>query len=297
MTSEAARAAIAKDIDDAVSLGVTYTPMVFVNGHEWKWYQSRGTLVDLVDRVARQALQTVTPPNAVERLTADWRAAPLIRSITGGDPQPLPVPRFSGDLLPAENEARDDRPDVIIALDYTLDGTSLALRELAALAEEGVAFRLFVWQFPANAECNPLPGLPRNATPSCLASLLVTATAMTAGTDAASVVHEWLRTNRENIALEAILPILATLPGGSQPILAAFTDGRALERTRQEAAALSSRMQVRSLPTIIVDRRPIPRWEHPGAAPRELFRTIIAEAAATRLRQRGEIAQPDGLGR
>ncbi len=288
MTSDPVRAAVAADIEDAVALGVTYTPMVFVNGHEWKWYRTSQSLADLVSRVSSQSLAVVAPPGASERLVDDWRAGSAIRSLDAEELQPFTL----------RDGPADGRkvPDVVVWLDYTISGTGILDRELAALAAEGIDFRLRVYQFPASDACNPMTGLGPGKPEACLASLIACAAGIVGGDAGYRAAHAWLVAHPDEISLEAIAPTFDSLPGGRAAVLAAFGDGRALDLTRRQAELLSKRIRVQSLPTLVVNGRVMPRWEHPGAPPREVLRELLRAAAAERSGQRGEVTKPDGLG-
>jgi protein-disulfide isomerase/uncharacterized membrane protein len=289
MTSESVRAAVTGDVDDALALGVTFTPMVFVNGREWKWYRSRQTLAELVAAISAEALPTIAPPSAADRLVDEWRSASPLRPMDPSEPQPFT-------LIAGPPDARDI-PEVLLWLDYTVPGAAILDRELAALAAEGVAFRARVYQFPASSSCNDMIGLAAGKPESCLASLVAASAGIVGGDEGFRAAHTWLVTHANEISLESIAPTLDTLPGGRAAVIAAFGDGRGLDLTKRQAELLSKRTRVQSLPTLVVDGRVMPRWEHPGAPARVILRTLLAAAVEERSRQRGEIPKADGLGR
>ncbi len=296
MTSDAVRAVVADDIEDAVALGVTFTPMVFVNGVEWKWYRSRDRLVDLVDRVSAVAGPAVVPPSAAERLVDEWRAGARLRPISREE-RSLAGPQPESEAAAAARAAGRPVPQVDLWLDFTTPATATLIAELDALAREGVVFRRTDFHFPASNSCNELRGLGPGRPEACLAALITAASGIVAGPEARGRVAAWLLANGDAISLEALVPTLeglAELPaqgpdgspiGDGSPsavraaVLAAFGDGRALDRVRRESSLLWSRTMPQSLPAVVVNDRLLPRWEHPGASPREVLRLLIDSAA------------------
>lgn len=277
--------AIAGDIRDALSLGVTYTPMVFVNGREWKWYQTRGRLVDLVDRVITQSLPAVAPVSALEKMVDEWRTAKSIGELAAETPAFL--------LLRAEDRAAAV-PQVRVWLDYTVPGSAVLDRHLRELAAAGVPFDLWVYQFPASSQCNDMMGLPTGRPESCVGSLAACAAGIVGGEAAFRGTHDWLLAHAEGISLAGISKLWDGLPGGRRDALAAFSDGRAREVVLRQAEAIYRRAAVTAVPILVVNGRVVPRWEHPGAPARELLGAILAEAAKEleSSSQAGEVAKP-----
>jgi protein-disulfide isomerase len=302
MNSEEAHAAIAADIEDAVALGVTFTPMVFVNGVEWKWFRARDRIGNLVDRVATAATQLdpsrptpqATPPSAAERLVDEWRASRRLPAISAEERAMAGVhPETEATANALQNG--ESVPRVDIWLDYTTPATATLLSELDALAAEGLVFRRTDFQFPVSRGCNELGSLREDRPEACLAALITAATGVAIGADARLQVSKWLQAHRESISLEAILPFIDSLsaapadasgqsdrePSSTRAaVLAAFGDGRALDRVHRESALLWRRMMPQSLPAIVVNDRLLPRWEHPGAPAREVLRLLIETAAS-----------------
>ena len=297
MTSDEVRAAVAADIEDAVALGVTFTPMVFVNGVEWKWYRSRDRLRDLVDRVSAAAGPMGVPPSAAERLVDEWRAGARMRAISAEE-RALAGPQSESSATAAARLAGQPIPQVDLWLDYTTPATATLLRELDALAAEGVVFRRTDFHFPVSSGCNELRGLGSGRPESCLGALIAAAAGIVAGPEARARVADWLVAHGDSISLESLLPTLDALddeqggdtasdadgkradpPAMRSAVLAAFGDGRALDRVQRESSLLWTRTMPQSLPAVVVNDRLLPRWEHPGAPPREVLRLLIESAA------------------
>ena len=281
IAGQEATTAVADDIDDAVALGVTFTPMVFVNGREWKWYQTRSRLVDLVDRVRTQSLERIAPPSAAGRLVEDWQSA---RRITSLDEESLPpflllAPSVAPD---GAREGDDNVPHVRLWLDYTLPGSGILDQAFKALASEGLRFRVSVYQFPASSQCNDMRGLPVGTPESCLAALAAAAGGIVGGESGFRLTHDWLIAHPNDISLAGLTPMWDTLPGERKAFTSAYSDGRAMEIVRGHAAAIVSRAAVTAVPIVMVDERIVPRWDHPGAPAIDVLRAIVRAAAVER---------------
>lgn len=272
--------AIARDVADATALGVTFTPMIFVNGREWKYYQigagGPGTLIALVDRLAKEVPPVATPPDAAGKLVEDWRAAlpfqpPLAASST-------PTAHLVFDASQGDFTA----PDLVLWLDYRLPGARMVDAGLRELAAEGVRFRYRVLQFPATKACNPRSGFEGGDARACLAAAAAIATRELGGDAAYATMHAWLLHNAATASAEAIIAAAVAQGIDRKAFVAAFSDGSVLAKVQAEADLLNDRMRVTSLPLIAIDDRPVPRWSHPGTDVREFFRQAIHAAAEAR---------------
>jgi protein-disulfide isomerase len=256
--------AISDDVRDAVQLGVTFTPMIFVNGREWRWYRSKGALAELVDRVSKQAIPAVAPMNATEKMVEEWQSGRRAQGIDDASPPPFQLHHPAGEESSAEVAA--PLPVVRIWLDYTVSGSTLLCQTLDGLAAEGLAFELLVYQFPASAQCNDMPGLFDGNPESCVASLAAASAGIVGGEQAFRATHDWLIAHRESIDLVDIMAVWDTLPGRRKEYLEALRAGA-----------------VTSVPVLMVDDRVVPRWDHPGSSPRAIVGGVIAAAAAERV--------------
>jgi protein-disulfide isomerase len=270
--STEAASAVATDIAEAIALGVTYVPMVFVNGVEWTWYAPGMDvrLGDLVDRVAKARTPRKAPPDAIAKFVADWRLATPLRPSASGAPR--------GALL--RDGDRSDVPEIMVWLDYRVPGSRVLDQALRDLAADGPPFRWRVFQFPANAACNAMRGLPEGDPRACLASALAVAAGIAGGDEGFRRMHRWLLDQTEEITADAAAQIVPSEERSR--FLEALGSGTALEMVRAEADALNGALRVQAVPTVVIDGRPVPRWEHPGAAPVEVLRRLLEAAHAER---------------
>ncbi|MDZ4828700.1 MAG: thioredoxin domain-containing protein [Phycisphaerae bacterium] len=263
--------AVKADVADAIALGVTFTPMVFVNGHEWKWYLVGGTLAQLVERVGSLADAPVAPPEAVAKLVDDWRVAPRIEALAA--PTTLGRELVSSDGMPA------NAPEVRVWIDARLQGARVVDTALRQLIADGVPMRVRVFQFPATDQCNPGSGFKGGDGRSCLSSAAAVAAGMIGGDEAFRAMHAWLIAQGTNVDMAAILKEAADLKLDAARFQAAFSTGEALARVREEADVLNHATKATMVPTVVVNGRIIPRWSHPGAETAAIVRAVIERAA------------------
>jgi protein-disulfide isomerase len=297
MSSPEVAAAIRSDVEDAVALGVTFTPMVFVNGVEWKWYaggsRQRSTLGDVLVRAVGS--QRATPPSAVEKLVDDWARVPALPNLARRLPGDLPRRPQDGAESSSPIESPGGRPFVVAYLDYAVEGSRILDAALMRLAEEGVDFTWIVRPFPASSACNEMAGLPSAASTPCDLARIVAAADAVGGGDAARRAHEVLLRDAAVdadgiVAVESEVAAqleeasrASSTPSRRTEAVARFREAlvvpSTLARIRAQAASLHRSTTVRSVPTLVVDGRVVPRWEHPGATPDAVLRAILTRAA------------------
>lgn len=279
LASEAVRdevtAALRTDIDDAIALGVTYTPMVFVNGREWKWYVVPGSLDELITRVAGDAFDEIAPPDASEKLVDDWRLGRRVAAL--GAPTHLGVV-----LQEASHPGSDvatDVPEVRVWLDARLSGTKELLQALRAVADGGTRFRLRVLQCPASSECNPASVFRESDPRACAASAAVVGADLLGGRDAARAMLDGVVEAGPEVDLGRLRGLAASIGLDAAEFDRSIESSALRDRVRAEAALLANATSVRQLPTLVIGARVVPRWSHPGADTVRVLRSIIEDAA------------------
>ncbi|MFO0826954.1 MAG: thioredoxin domain-containing protein [Phycisphaerales bacterium] len=256
------------DVADAIALGVTFTPMVFVNGREWKWYMVGGTLEQLVTRVAAMAESPVRPPDAAAKLVDDWRVAQLLPKLS----EPTTLGRFLID--------GGGGPEVRVWGDARLPGAKILWGALQKLADDGVKFRARLLQFPASEQCNPLAGFKGGDARSCLASAALVAAGEIGGDEAFRTMHAWMLEHGADVDMVEILRQADAQKLDRQRFQSMYSTSDALAKARDEADLLNRATKVTQVPTVVVDGRIIPRWSHPGADTADVLRGVIEAASA-----------------
>ena len=259
LSSPSLEALIRADIDEGLALGISTTPMVFVNGREFQSWPRPGALTEAVEAIAAAGPQAdVRPASAAEKLLAEWRARP--RAV-------LPPPgRGAVESVGAGVE-------VVLWGDY-LDANTRELdrrMRLAVAGRPGEAVYSFR-HFPLDKACNP--GLPRTLRPNaCLAALTAEAAHRAGGRSAFEAVHERLMAFEGRASEAAFLELASELGlGGEVAGLLRSADVRAAV---QADVASARRLKIHSVPLLFIAGRHVPRWKVDGATVPE---TILAEA-------------------
>ncbi len=182
MEDDKTLALIKEDIEEAVALGLQYTPMVFINGVELKGTQARNAVVRAIDALAAENLPALTaeadtPPTAPERYLAAWR----------DQPERL-LPPDEGAIKFGEDGAR---LKVVMWGDYEDAHTARVDRLIRRLIEGRTDTQYVFRHFPVNTGCNELIRETQHPF-ACLAARAVEAVQMMRGEEAARRLHIWL---------------------------------------------------------------------------------------------------------
>lgn len=188
MQSSAPLKPIADDCDEAIGLGLFFTPMVFINGVELRGYRTPNALIDAVQQLAASnppALgpEADHPAAAVEKGVEDWRQQRV-----------LPLESFSrtypwGVLDSSKATVKfvifGDMQDAQTA---TLDG--LVRKAIAGRTDAQYVFR----HFPFDQACNSIPNTTKNPL-ACRAARALEAAGKLGGRDAYWMMQDWLLAN------------------------------------------------------------------------------------------------------
>jgi predicted DsbA family dithiol-disulfide isomerase/uncharacterized membrane protein len=266
MTSPDTLRLVRADIAEAFALGMRYTPMVLINGVEFRGWETPGALTRAVEQLAATnppplGPEVDRPLSAVERYLSDWRNQP-VRTI---DP---PEPTFGlGNPTP--------RVDVVVFGDYeepVVGGVDQLLRELLGRRSDA---RYRFQPFPFNKDCNPLVRTTRNAN-ACWAARLAEAAGRLRGAEGYWAVHAWMMSNPgclRDAELAWAMPEL----GLDAEVLAAALASDDAARAVTARVAYAQSLGVTSIPTIFINGRLVTMWDHNGE---NLLPRMIEEAAS-----------------
>lgn len=275
---------IAGDVRTATSLGVTFTPMIFVNGREWKYYLVGGKLGDLIDRLRQDVPAMATPPSAAAKLVDDWLSTPRFNGFRSDAPR--------GHVAIDTSGGDPDAPELLVWLDYRLPGAKTVDGALRDLSKEGVRFTYRAMQFPACESCNPRSGFKGGDNRACLAAAAAVAVGDLGGDKAFASMHEWLLQNAATSDAPALIEAAVARGIDRNRFIAAFSTGDALAKARAEADALNEVWKLSTIPLVAVDGRPVPRWSHQGSDPKEFFRLLIEAGTRERHQASTKVAPP-----
>ncbi len=244
---------IQADIEEGFNLGLTSTPMVLVNGFDFKGWSAPQAMQKLIEQLETKNLPSKTnqadhPVGAVERIIGDWK---------GSRARALPEPIHSWPRGPADAKVK-----VLVWGDYEESYTAIAdavIREFAAQnADTLYTFRMY----PLDAACNGSLANKKERSPNaCRAAQAAQAAGAIAGADGYWRMHEWLMTHQSGFnddALRAALPALGFDPTA---FFTAMEDPDVAEAIRYDIRA-GDAQQFQHVPLIFINNKMVPRWMH-----------------------------------
>lgn len=257
------------DVAESMTLGISRTPMVFVNGVECVGWENAGAVTRIVNALLEAGISqdpqaTDQPPSAMEKYLQMWRSAPVELAAQA-------TSRRRGDGL-----AR-----IEIVGDYQESGTRELNQLIAKILAEGWSAGLVFHHYPADSACNP--AIPRQMHDrACELSRLVLAAGLVGGDVAYWKAHD------AAMQLGGSVPIPQNL---IQPIAAASgipmqnlqdqmqmqVNSKAVQALLSQSAAIGQQVQISELPTLFVNGRRVARWRG-GVDSEVLIRSVIQEA-------------------
>ncbi|MEI7656712.1 MAG: DsbA family protein [Phycisphaerae bacterium] len=251
MTGEITKAAVAEDVEFGLSLGIYFTPMIFINGVELRGWSAPQALTRAVQAtLAANPLAVANaqdaPADARTKYFEDWRSQPQVTMPEG-------VTRHT--LGPD-----DAKVQVVLVGDYSEKSTGDAdgiLRLFTGGPKPNIRYN-FV-QYPVHADCNPSTQLKRNAS-ACLAAKASEAADVLGGPQAFWAVHGHLMAHQDAINLATIREAAGIAGLNADDLMEAMEQPFAAEAIRSDAQMATS-MGIRSLPMIFINGRLVPRWK------------------------------------
>jgi protein-disulfide isomerase/uncharacterized membrane protein len=267
MESPEAIRGVEADVREGVTLGISQTPMVFINGVELRGWNAP----DAVTRAVRAVLDAAPspastsadrPPDAIARYMADWRASPVVT---------LPPVALRNGL------GREDAPVTVVLIGDYREKTCAEADSLLRVFTSGPepTIRYHFVHFPVEATCNPATTLTRHPG-ACLAARAVEAAAGVDGQEGFWRMHDWLMRNQA-LPLDESSLRQAAAEVSLDPDL--FMESLAQPFTSQNVAgdATAARaVGVTAIPMIFVNGRHAPRWKYQAE---NLLGRMIMEAA------------------
>ena len=266
MTSDETLRRVQADCREAISLGLNFTPMIFINGVELKGWNAPDALKRAVAAVAATNPPARTaaddhPPTALEKYLADWREQPQ---------RPLPSGKRSWTL------GSPDAPYKILLLgDYQEPFTALADQFIRQFVSEHPYTQYTFRHYPVNKECNPQVPDVRHPL-ACRAAQAAEAAGVLGGPNAFWKLHAWLMEHPKEFndqALQAAAAQIGLDPGALLVTMATPEVQAAIA----DDITMGQQMGLQNVPWIIVDGRWVPRWLLEGE---DVLGRIVNEAAA-----------------
>jgi len=253
---------IKSDCEEAVALGLFYTPMVFINGVELKGVfapQAVSRAIAALDasNLPAKGPEDDNPPLAPERHVSDWRESP---------PSPMPVDAMTFGRGPADAKVK-----ISIIGDYQEPGTLEALNQVRQLTASRNDVRVEFRLFPFNRECNPRLPAPQPGKPDisqfpkgCIAARAAKAAGIVGGPDGFWKMHDWLIQNSAVVSDQSVVAAVGTLGLDTAAFTAAMNGPQAQAAISTDANSLYGYLFKTGIPTVRVNDKVIPRWKLKG---------------------------------
>lgn len=268
MSSPATLKVVQDDIEAAQTLGLSGTPMVWVNGIELKGWEAPKALENTTEAILKAnppALDARAdkPALASEKYVADWRdqnvrAIPTEQTVHAIGPADAPV-------------------QIVVYGDYEEPNTAKLDAMLRGMIDQKKPIR-YIWrQFPGNKDCNPR--VPRVIFANgCTAAQAAEAAATIGGEEAYWKLHTWMLSNQKTLTLAQIQAGAKSL-GIDSEALAKAMQTPAVAMAIQEDVSTSAALGVGQIPCIYVNGKWVQRWSRDGD---NIMERIVDEAAKTK---------------
>ncbi|MBM43561.1 MAG: hypothetical protein CMJ36_00895 [Phycisphaerae bacterium] len=269
MRSDAVKSMVEMDIEEAKDLGIFFTPMIFVNGIELKWYSIPSSLTSAVNKIAAAirsgeddgSLQA--PPMAEEKYLLDWQ----------GNRQVI-FP--SDDHVPLEGDV-DHPVTAMVWVEYNSDFLPKMEAELNRLRENHPGIRIGYRVYPVNNICNKRVAASINRFPwGCMTAKAAKAAYIVGGEDGWRVYHEWLLENGSGIRGERSLVDGAAEVGLDATLFQEALNGPEAEAMVAQDVRLGGQVRFRGPPAICINGRHVPRYTLEG---HDILGTIVEAAS------------------
>ena len=269
LKSEEVLSNIHEDVAEGIALGLSSTPMVFINGIELRGWGARQSLQRVLDALGThnpgpRGPEFDHPPPAARKIIDDW----LSQRRVNMPPRTANWPR-GAETAPVRVVVYGDyRETNSIELDRVL-------RELAA-RRPGVCYEFRF--FPFNGECNPVVKVA-GKTDSCIAVRAAGAAGLLGGTDAFWLAHEWLMSQGDGLIDRSLLEAAAAGLGIDGAAWIAELESPRVQMLLDDDVAALGTLRIKGIPTAFVNNREVPRWK---LADQPMIEQIIDQALRTR---------------
>jgi protein-disulfide isomerase/uncharacterized membrane protein len=253
------------DVAEGFSLGLSSTPMIFINAVEFKGWSAPLGLTRVVDAISQKDLPAKTAADdhampAKESFIFQWRQAKV---------RELPVTAHAWPRGPADAKLK-----IVVWGDYQQPNTALAdriIREFSA-ARSDVQYTFH--PYPLDRSCNV--SAKEDEYPSaCRAAYAAQAAGLLGGADGYRKMHDWLLRHQAEFDDDTLRAAAVEL-GLDPAALLARMDDAAVSAAIAEEALAGSQAGLQHSPLMFVNGKVVPRWLH-GKEP--VLRAILDAAA------------------
>lgn len=264
---------IEKDCDVGNTLGLYFTPLVFVNGVEMRGWNVPGTLIRTVDAVMAQNPKPLPPTVdkpvlAAQKYIDDWNTMPV---------RAMPQERAGRAIGPANAQVQ-----IVMFGDYAEPNTKDAWDNLNKIASDPARSTRVVYRhFPGDQTCNK--SLPKSFFANgCLAAKAAEAAGIVHGDDGFWKMHAWLFAypDKSKLSVNEIKRGANSL-GLNSGKIEELIDSPEVDKAVAADIAAAQSVGVQQIPQIFVNGKFVLRWVREND-------NVIDRIAAEAQRQRQE---------
>lgn len=255
----AINALVESDVEEGMALGLRFTPTVFVNGVELRGILATDALMRAVEAILESNPKPVSasadrPPDLMQKVVDDWRAEPLQREPT--------------DLRSWSVGPEGASLHLMMWGDYSEPFTARADAVVRALVTSRTDLRYTFRHYPVDKACNMFARQTMHPF-SCVASRAAEAAGQLGGSEGYWKMHEWLLANQKQPGgappggqplTEPLVLAQAKAMGFDEAAFLAAYRGPEAKKAIEEDARGGARINVQSLPTIVLNGQRVPRW-------------------------------------
>jgi protein-disulfide isomerase/uncharacterized membrane protein len=265
MNSPTVDSLVRADIEEGMALGLTFTPLLFVNGYRVDGWQNAAVLPAAIERAAQvartQPRRNDRPDLAVDLQFHQWQAMPAsILPLRANEQTRGPV---------------DAATTIIVYGDLTCPFHATAYADFDRILKKYPKVRYVFRDFPLDSTCNDLVKQQINPK-ACQASRWAIAARTIGGDPAYWKAHDWVVRHRDNPA-GLTVDRLAKAIGLDVAALQKASETPQAYKVVEENLALAKRIAVNSSPTIFVNGKQVAGWRTPGLLDRVVAAAVSAE--------------------
>jgi protein-disulfide isomerase/uncharacterized membrane protein len=253
MKSEETMALVKADVEECMGIGMRYTPMVLINGVEFRGWEKTGAIKAAVEKLAATNPPALSAdadvvPGAAERLAGLWKDEPL---------REIPSLVWRHTLGPA-----DAKLQVALFGDFQEPSVARADAYLRQQASARADLRYAFAHYPVGKDCNP--NIPKSIHPQgCWAAGIAEAAAKIAGEEGYWRMHAWLLAHQATLT-DAALDAAEVEHGLSADSLRAAAGTPEVRDAIRAQIDAGKQLGLTSIPWIFVNGRLVPVWEYTG---------------------------------
>ncbi|MCG8407225.1 MAG: thioredoxin domain-containing protein [Phycisphaerales bacterium] len=250
------------DIEEGRSLGLRFTPMIFVNGVQLRgiFEANAHRLIQTVNKIAAKNPPPMTsaadrPPNEVEKYIGDWKASY--------------VRRLPPDSKPWARGPANAKMKIVVWGDFQEKWTVKADRAIVQWMEDKPDVQYSFRHFPFQQECNAVLKIPTIHPKACMASQAAEAAGLLGGLEGYWKMHNWLMDHQKDLSEESLRQAAVDFSFDADDLFAKMSgpdvagaieeDCRAAKRSRETKNTLLWRG---GIPTIFINGKNVPWWRN-----------------------------------